>query len=138
MAVFYFKCPFCEKEIKAYSEWHGRTGLCPYCDYDVIIRDPEIEIKNFNKTTVRPPEQEEKQKYSLPEGVPILSGKKSSSKNRKKERSPDNEAEIYEDCEDYDDDDDDDDDDDLLKRLMKDDNTRFSLRLFACSQLFKK
>ena len=37
MAKFYFKCPFCDKEIKAYPEMIGQVGNCPYCDAEVTI-----------------------------------------------------------------------------------------------------
>lgn len=100
MAVFYFKCPFCEREIKAYSEWENQTGSCPYCNYDVIIRNPGTEIENFNQSRPAPPAPEpaKKSRYSLPEGVPILSGKSVSHKKKvtKKQYDEDREDDLEE------------------------------------------
>lgn len=54
MAKFYFKCPFCDKEIKAYPEMIGQVGQCPFCDYDIIIKDPRR--LEETKTVPKPPE----------------------------------------------------------------------------------
>jgi hypothetical protein len=46
MAKFYFKCPFCDKEIKAYPEMIGQVGNCPYCDAEVTIEKPQRNGEN--------------------------------------------------------------------------------------------
>lgn len=37
MAIFYFPCPFCQKEVKADTDWIGESCDCPYCDYSFLI-----------------------------------------------------------------------------------------------------
>ena len=46
MENFYFKCPFCGKEIKAYPEMIGQVGNCPYCDAEVTIEKTQENGEN--------------------------------------------------------------------------------------------
>lgn len=40
MDEFYFHCPFCSKEIKAYTDMIGKIGECPGCGNDITIPYP--------------------------------------------------------------------------------------------------
>lgn len=44
MAIFYFPCPFCQKEIKAEKEWIGQSAECPYCKKQVVIKQKQAFI----------------------------------------------------------------------------------------------
>lgn len=44
MSEFFFKCPFCQKEIKAEDEWIGRSAECPVCKKEIVIKQKEAFI----------------------------------------------------------------------------------------------
>ena len=50
MSKFYFQCPRCKKEIKADTEWIGRSAECPYCNVPVTIPHQQaVPCKNEQK-----------------------------------------------------------------------------------------
>lgn len=52
MAIFYFPCPFCQKEVKADTDWIGESCDCPYCDYSFLI--PEVPGTEKKRTASQP------------------------------------------------------------------------------------
>jgi hypothetical protein len=64
MAEFYFNCPFCKKQIKAETEWIGRSAECPFCLDTLVIKEPQPILKKAEPIPppVEPAEPKEEEK----------------------------------------------------------------------------